>query len=219
VFQVADDTEREFRDVRAGQLDPVDMRGLPRIASDQTEWAPPLEGAADAAVDWREMLRRLWSETTPADYSWMRPNRRHIWAGIYLPGVIREGVGEIAIAVDCSGSVNGRQLSLFEAEVRSIIDGQRPQLVHVLYFDTIVHKVDTYQAGETVCLSPLGGGGTDFGPCFDWLQEHGIKPQTLVLLTDLCGSFPASAPSYPVLWASTGRRQVPFGDLVPLYAA
>jgi MoxR-like ATPase len=41
VFQVADDTEREFRDVRAGQLDPVDMRGLPRIASDQTEWAPP----------------------------------------------------------------------------------------------------------------------------------------------------------------------------------
>jgi len=181
--------------------------------------ARTLEGAADAAVDWREMLRRLWSETTPADYSWMRPNRRHIWAGIYLPGVIREGVGEIAIAIDCSGSVNGRQLSLFEAEVRSIIEGQRPQLVHVLYFDTIVHKVDTYQAGEPVCLSPLGGGGTDFGPCFDWLQEHGIKPQTLVLLTDLCGSFPASAPSYPVLWASTGRRQVPFGDLVPLYAA
>jgi MoxR-like ATPase len=41
VFQVADDTQREFRDVRAGQLDPVDLRGLPRIASYQTEWAPP----------------------------------------------------------------------------------------------------------------------------------------------------------------------------------
>jgi MoxR-like ATPase len=41
VFQVADDTQREFRDVRAGQLDPVDLRGLPRIASHQTEWAPP----------------------------------------------------------------------------------------------------------------------------------------------------------------------------------
>jgi hypothetical protein len=41
VFQVADDTKREFRDVRAGQLDPVDLRGLPRIASHQTEWAPP----------------------------------------------------------------------------------------------------------------------------------------------------------------------------------
>jgi hypothetical protein len=41
VFQVADDTQRDFRDVRAGQLDPVDLRGLPRIASHQTEWAPP----------------------------------------------------------------------------------------------------------------------------------------------------------------------------------
>src|SRR5258708_38449740 len=41
VFQVANDTQREFRDVRAGQLDPVDLRGLPRITSLQTEWAPP----------------------------------------------------------------------------------------------------------------------------------------------------------------------------------
>jgi DNA-binding response OmpR family regulator len=44
--------------------------------------------------------------------------------------VIREGVGEIAIAVDCSGSVNARQLRLFEAEVRSILEGQRPQRVY-----------------------------------------------------------------------------------------
>lgn len=41
VFQVANDTNREFRDIRAGQLDPVDLRGLPHIASQQTEWAPP----------------------------------------------------------------------------------------------------------------------------------------------------------------------------------
>ena len=41
VSQVADDLDFEFRDVRAGQLDPVDMRGLPRIDGDQTKWAPP----------------------------------------------------------------------------------------------------------------------------------------------------------------------------------
>jgi hypothetical protein len=41
VAQVADDLECEFLDVRAVQLDPVDLRGLPRIASDQTEWVPP----------------------------------------------------------------------------------------------------------------------------------------------------------------------------------
>jgi predicted metal-dependent peptidase len=178
-----------------------------------------LEGAAEASVDWREILRRLWSDTIPADYCWMRPNRRHIWAGVYLPGVIREGVGEIAIAVDCSGSVNARLLRLFEAEVCSIIEGQRPQCVHVLYFDTEVHKVETYQAGEQVHLNPVGGGGTDFGPCFDWLVEHGIQPKTLVFLTDLCGTFPETEPPYPVIWASTERRQAPFGSVVPMQGA
>jgi predicted metal-dependent peptidase len=178
-----------------------------------------LEGAAEATVNWRELLRRLWSETTPSDYSWMRPNRRHLWAGLYLPGVIREGIGEVAIAVDCSGSVSARQLRLFEAEARSILEGQRPERVYVLYFDAAVHKVDTYEAGQPIDLNPVGGGGTEFGSCFEWLDERGIRPQSLVFLTDLYGSFPESAPSYPVLWASTGGREAPFGEVIPMRAA
>lgn len=178
-----------------------------------------VEGAAEAAVDWRELLRRLWSETAAADYSWLRPNRRHIWAGVYLPGVVREGVGEVAIAVDCSGSISGRQLRLFEAEARSILEGQRPERVYVLYFDATVHKAETYEAGQRIALNPVGGGGTAFSPCFEWLDERGIRPQTMVFLTDLYGSFPPSAPPYPVLWASTGRRQAPFGKVIPMQAA
>ena len=178
-----------------------------------------LEAAQAAGVDWRELLRRAWSETIPVDYSWTRPNRRHIWAGLYLPGVTSEGVGEIAIAVDCSGSVNARQLGLFEAEIRSILEGQQPRLVHVLYFDTEVHKVDTYQARQPISLAPVGGGGTDFRPCFRWLEERAITPQTLIVLTDLCGTFPGDVPPYPVLWASTETRSVPFGQVVPMEAA
>ena len=41
VAQVACDLDYDFLDVRAVQLDPVDLRGLPRIAEDQTEWVPP----------------------------------------------------------------------------------------------------------------------------------------------------------------------------------
>jgi predicted metal-dependent peptidase len=58
-----------------------------------------------------------------------------------------------------------------------------------------VQKVETYSSGQPVQLNPVGGGGTEFGPCFDWLDEHGIQPQTLVFLTDLYGSFPPSAPA------------------------
>jgi len=178
-----------------------------------------LEAAQAAKVDWRELLRRAWSDTIPADYSWTRPNRRHVWSGLYLPGATSEGVGEIAIAVDCSGSVSSRQLGLFEAEVRSILAGQRPRLVHVLYFDAAVQRVETYQAGQPVSLSPVGGGGTDFRPCFEWLQDHDVVPQTLVFLTDLCGAFPSEGPTYPVIWASTECRKAPFGEVVPMRAA
>ena len=128
-------------------------------------------------------------------------------------------MGEIAIAVDCSGSVSPRQLGLFESEIRSILAGQRPRLVHVLYFDAAVQKAETYEAGQPVSFSPVGGGGTDFRPCFDWLQEHGIMPQTLVFLTDLCGTFPGEAPPYPVIWASTEARRAPFGEVVRMEAA
>jgi predicted metal-dependent peptidase len=178
-----------------------------------------VDGTAEAAVDWREMLRRSWSDTMPADYSWMRPNRRHLWNGLYLPGVVREGVGEVAIAVDCSGSISARQLRLFEAEAHSILEGQRPQRVYVLYFDAAVHRVDTYEAGQRIDLNPVGGGGTAFGPCFEWLEAHGIQPHCLVFLTDLYGSFPPIAPAYPVLWASTGGRQAPFGEVIPVQSA
>jgi hypothetical protein len=40
VAQVADEVGYDFLDVRAVQLDPVDLRALLRISSDFTEWVP-----------------------------------------------------------------------------------------------------------------------------------------------------------------------------------
>jgi predicted metal-dependent peptidase len=78
-----------------------------------------------------------------------------------------------------------------------------------------VQKVETYLPGQPVKLAPIGGGGTDFRRCFRWLEERGITPQTLVFLTDLWGTFPSDARPYPVLWASTGKCEVPFGQVIP----
>jgi hypothetical protein len=41
VSQVADNLDYDFLDIRAVQLDPIDLRGLPRITADSTEWVPP----------------------------------------------------------------------------------------------------------------------------------------------------------------------------------
>jgi predicted metal-dependent peptidase len=228
IGQVLDAPEPEH----AGGKTPEEQRRDWQIAVEQAETISKLagkipagldrclEGAEQARVDWRELLRRSISQAASiTDYSWMRPNRRHIWQGLYLPGVLREGVGEVVIAVDCSGSVSARQLALFEAEIQSILDGQRPDRVHVLYFDTIVHKVDEYRAGEPITLAPVGGGGTDFCPCFEWIEENGARPEMVVFLTDLYGTLPALMPAYDVVWASTGAREAPFGQVVPMQAA
>jgi predicted metal-dependent peptidase len=103
--------------------------------------------------------------------------------------------------------------------MRSILEGQRPERVYVLYFDAVVQKVETYESGQRIDLNPVGGGGTEFGPCFEWLDDRDIRPQTLVFLTDLYGSFPPTSPAYPVLWASTGSRNAPFGEVIPMQAA
>jgi hypothetical protein len=42
--QVAGDLKYEFLRVLAAQLDPMDLRGLPRISSDSTEWVEALRG-------------------------------------------------------------------------------------------------------------------------------------------------------------------------------
>lgn len=45
VPQVAAERKYDFLDIRAVQLDPVDLRGLPRIFADGAEWAPQKSSA------------------------------------------------------------------------------------------------------------------------------------------------------------------------------
>lgn len=174
-----------------------------------------IEGAAEAKVDWREHLRRTFSEAAfPADYSWSRPNRRFAHAGLFLPSVQKEGVGELVVAVDCSGSISDRILGVFQAEVQALVDEHRPSQVHVLYFDEVINRHDTFCGGEAITLEPAGGGGTNFVPIFEHIAEQALAPTTTIVLTDLYGPMPDDEPPYPVIWACTTRNTAPFGETV-----
>jgi predicted metal-dependent peptidase len=59
-----------------------------------------------------------------------------------------------------------------------------------------------------------GGGGTDFRPPFQYLEDRHIVPDTLVYLTDMMGPFPREAPHYPVVWCATTKTKGPFGETV-----
>jgi len=175
-----------------------------------------LQESSQSKQDWRSALRDFVAARTPADYSWTPPNRRHVYAGLYLPSVVREGIGKIVIAVDTSGSIGDEELAQFAGEITAIADEAQPEGIHVVYCDAAVQSTQEFVASEPVLLEPKGGGGTDFCPAFEWVEQNGIEPVCLIYLTDLlCNSFP-EPPSYPVLWVTDSRGTAPFGDTIQI---
>jgi predicted metal-dependent peptidase len=171
-------------------------------------------------LDWREVLRAFISRLARNDYAWSPPNRRFLHAGLYLPGLRSEELGEVVLAVDTSGSIGQEQLRRFAGETQGILDAYDCDLT-VLYHDSKVKRVEHWQPCDgPLVLKPVGGGGTSHKPVFEWIDQQGISPACVVCLTDLYTDFPEHEPRFPVLWAVVGSNTVmpPFGVRVELGA-
>ena len=169
-------------------------------------------------VDWREVLRRFVSERAKVEYSFARPKRRFLGEDLYLPSLTGEKLGEIVVAVDASGSVSLGLLTKFSAEINAIKQDVHPSKITVIYFDSRVVKIESFEAEQDVKLTPCGGGGTAYSPVFKHIASMPEQPMCAIFLTDLkCNDF-GDAPSYPVLWAvienSSRINRVPFGETV-----
>lgn len=175
-----------------------------------------VEKLTQPQVDWREVLRSFVSDRAKDDYSWMKPNRRLAGQGIFLPGLYSESMGEVAVAIDTSGSITDEILAKFASEIQAIADNTRPSRVHVIYCDAEVNHVDTFELGEPLHFKPHGGGGTDFRPVMKWVEENNIAPKCLVYLTDLYGPCGDEAPEYPVLWCCTTDQEAPWGQTIKI---
>lgn len=170
---------------------------------------------ARSGPDPRSVLARFVQEAARADYSWARPNRRYLAAGLYLPSLWSEELGPIVIAVDTSGSVDDVLLAKFTAWVRAVVEDMRPRRTHVMYADAAVARQQVFERDEPLEIHPAGGGGTDFRPVFQAAAELDEPAICLIYLTDLDGAFPAQAPEYPVLWLTPDPdRRAPFGETV-----
>lgn len=174
----------------------------------------------ESKMPWRQILARFFRATAKADYSWMRPNRRFLASGLYLPSLHSEALGPVVVAVDTSGSVGGPELDAFFACINSILKTTKPEAVHVVYCDADVQNTQVFRATDYPLtgkkMKPKGGGGTDFRPVFDYVAQQKIKPVALLYLTDMEGTFPAKAPGYPTIWCATTDRKGPFGKTLEL---
>jgi len=176
-----------------------------------------VEQVVETRVNWRAELQQFMQQTAKADYTWYRPSTRYLPRGLFMPSLRSEQMPPIVIGVDTSGSVSSKELGAYAAEINAAIDAVSPEQVHVVYCDTKVQHVDTFEAGEQVTLHPNGGGGTRFSPVMKWVEGEGIQPAALIYFTDLWSRDFGEEPDYPVLWMSTDkRRTAPFGATIPM---
>jgi predicted metal-dependent peptidase len=180
-------------------------------------------------VDWRDTLREFIRQRAKCDYSFSRPNKRHLARGFLLPSLKSERMGRLVAAFDSSGSTV-RFAADFATEVQAALDEVQPESLDLIICDAKVQKVQRFEPGDAVSIDAKGGGGTDFRPVFAIIDdpqnaaEHELEafdepPICVVYLTDLEGSFPPE-PEYPVLWCvpkpCAGRRQPPFGEVITI---
>ena len=166
-----------------------------------------IEDLLQPQVDWREVLREFVKSTCAGkDFStWARPNRRFLGQGVYLPSGISERVEELVLAIDTSGSIGQRALTLFLTEVKAICDTVKPDKVRLLYWGSRVVADESYELSALDDLvkstKPRGGGGTDVECVVEYMRDNKITPQATIVLTDgdLYGGW--GKWDCPVLWA------------------
>ena len=174
--------------------------------------ARDLEELLKPQIDWRDVLREFISTTCAGkDFStWARPNRRFVSTGVYMPSGISEKVGELVIAIDTSASIGQCELTTFLSEIKSVCDNVRPERIRLLYWDTRVCADETYDHAETDTLvqstKPAGGGGTDVNCVSEYMTEHKIDPQAVIVFTDGY-VYDWGTWTCPVLWAVYDNKQ------------
>jgi predicted metal-dependent peptidase len=176
-----------------------------------------LEKVGESKVRWQDVTRSMLTESAAADYSYLRPSRRFIGSGLYLPSLRTDALGGLAIGFDTSGSMGPKECNQIAAELQAIVDDLNPAFVEVVYCDYHVTHSERFERDEPLQLHPKGGGGTRFQPVFEHFAETGEHYCGMIFFTDMEGDLRECVePSHPVIWADIGHSHpnAPFGTRV-----
>ena len=193
-------------------------------AAQQAMQAGKLGGSMARLIDhllqpqlpWRMMLARYMTAMARDDFSYMRPSRRE--GDAILPSLKSSQI-DIAVAIDTSGSIKANEIDEFLSEIAAL-KGQMTARVTLMTCDSqlapnapwIIEPWEDFDLPDSI----RGGGGTDFRPVFECIEDRGMRPELLVYFTDAEGRFPETEPNYPVIWLVKGKEKTPWGQRVQL---
>lgn len=178
--------------------------------------------AAGERGDYREILKGLssWREDTALNpeefaYSWYTYGLE-MYGRLPLiePLEYREErkIADLVIVIDTSGSCEKELVQVFLEETRGILEQERLFFrnfcLHILQCDNRVRRDDCVRSREDMenyleNLTICGGGGTDFRPAFEKIEELRAGGELkdlrgILYFTDGCGRYPGEEPDYQV---------------------
>ena len=166
-------------------------------------------------IDWRDILYRYIASYAKSDFSFMPPNKKYLYRGIYLPS-LTSNLLKIVIAIDTSGSIDEKLLSIFLGEVQSITQQYHNYEIDIITADSKIQSHNIFLSGEDLNYEIRGRGGTDFSVVFDYIDRYIDYPTILLYFTDGFGAFPQNEPHYDVAWIVANDVDVPFGEKIIL---
>ena len=116
---------------------------------------------------WEEILAEFIKQqvTGDSESTWRQFNRRLIGSDIYMPSMLNEQAGSMAVAIDTSGSISQDIVTKFLSELKAIVTDVVPEKLHLMYWDSQICREETYTEMDYADLEnstkPRGGGGTN----------------------------------------------------------
>jgi predicted metal-dependent peptidase len=166
-------------------------------------------------IDWRNELKAALDRYFKDDFVLIPPSKKFLYQGIYIPSSISQTF-RLVIAVDSSGSVDEALLNSFLSEVNFLMGMVQNYQIELLVCDDRLHSHQTFFTGDSLECKLVGGGGTNYKPVFEFIEQELWDLKLLLYFTDLEGIFPKEKPNYEVKWVSPKESEIPFGTLILL---
>jgi predicted metal-dependent peptidase len=189
--------------------------------TDMSHYSGHLDDLFSSRMHWKEVLRQFLTPMFNSTRRWLPPNRRHVYKKMYLPSLRKEKQLNIVIAIDTSGSTTGDIVKTFVSEVYAILNSFGGYQLRLIQCDMVIHEDVIYDMDNPFVPKDFvlkGGGGTDFHPVFDLVNDGDEDPEVLLFLTDGYGQAPSTRPNYPVIWGviEGGIKPAKWGESIDI---